>query len=160
MRSGTLNVPGIVGFAKACEIARKEMREEAKRVSELRDRLEYGLQKELDYIFVNGHPLERLSNNLNMSFLYIEGESLITAINGEIAVSTGSACTSGSKDPSYVLKAMGLPGDRMHSAVRFGLGRFNTAEEVDYVIDRVAMNVKKLRQLSSLYPGPRTAGKN
>lgn len=159
MRSGTLNVPGIVGFAKACEIARKEMHEEAKRVGELRDRLEYGLQKELDYVFVNGHPLDRLANNLNMSFLYIEGESLITAINGEIAVSTGSACTSGSKDPSYVLKAMGLPGDRMHSAVRFGLGRFNTQEEVDYVIDRVVMNVKKLRQLSSLYPGPGTAAK-
>ena len=160
MRSGTLNVPGIVGFAKACEIARKEMQEENKRVSELRDRLEYGLQKELDYTFVNGHPIDRLANNLNMSFLYIEGESLITAINGEIAVSTGSACTSGSKDPSYVLKAMGLPGDRMHSAVRFGLGRFNTLEEVDYVIDRVAMNVKKLRQLSALYPGPRAAGKS
>ncbi|HLD50333.1 MAG TPA: IscS subfamily cysteine desulfurase [bacterium] len=157
MRSGTLNVPGIVGFAKACEIARKETREESKRVAELRDRLEYGLQKELDYVFVNGHPIDRLYNNLNMSFLYIEGESLITAINGEIAVSTGSACTSGSKDPSYVLKAMGLPGDRMHSSVRFGLGRFNTIEEVDYVIDRVVMNVKKLRQLSALYPGPGTA---
>ena len=128
MRSGTLNVPAIVGFAKACEIARKEMDQENKHVSELRDRLEYGLQKELDSVYVNGHPIDRLPNNLNMSFLYIEGESLITAINGEIAVSTGSACTSGSKDPSYVLKAMGLPGERMHSSVRFGLGRFNTLE--------------------------------
>lgn len=152
MRSGTLNVPGIVGFAKACEIAREEMKEESKRLAALRDRLKKGFEKALDYISVNGHPTERLPNNLNMSFSFVEGEALINGINDEIAISSGSACTSRIPEPSHVLKALHLEGDRMHTAIRFGVGRFNTEEEVDYVIDRVVAMVKKLRQVSPLYP--------
>ena len=154
LRSGTLNVPGIVGFAKACEVAREEMHDENARILKLRNRLQKGLENALDHVYVNGHPKEKLCGNLNMSFLYTEGESLIMGVNGEIAISSGSACTSRSTEPSYVLKAMGLPGDRMHSAVRFGLGRFNTEREIDYVIDRIVLNVNKLRQLSPVYPGP------
>jgi len=150
MRSGTLNVPGIVGLGKACEICRQEMGEEAKRLTGLRDRLKNKLESELDYVHVNGSWEHRLPGNLNMSFLYVEGESLLMGIN-DVAVSSGSACTSATLEPSYVLKALGLGDDVAHSSIRFGLGRFNTQAEVDYVAAKVIDVVKKLRELSPLY---------
>jgi cysteine desulfurase len=150
MRSGTLNVPGIVGLGKACEIAQQEMAEEAKRLSGLRDRLKIKLEAELDFVHVNGSMEHRLPGNLNMSFLYVEGESLLMGIN-DVAVSSGSACTSATLEPSYVLKALGLGDDVAHSSIRFGLGRFNTQAEVDYVAAKVIDVVKKLRELSPLY---------
>jgi cysteine desulfurase len=150
MRSGTLNVPGIVGLGKACEIAREEMESEAKRLSALRDKLKAKLEGALDYIHVNGTMEHRLPGNLNMSFVYVEGESLLMGIN-DIAVSSGSACTSATLEPSYVLKALGLGDDVAHSSIRFGLGRFNTEAEVDYVADKVIDVVQKLRELSPLY---------
>lgn len=150
MRSGTLNVPGIVGLGKACEIAREEMAEEAAKLSKLRDKLKAKLESELDYIHVNGTMEHHLPGNLNMSFVYVEGESLLMGIN-DIAVSSGSACTSATLEPSYVLKALGLGDDVAHSSIRFGLGRFNSEAEVDYVADKVINVVKKLRELSPLY---------
>jgi cysteine desulfurase len=150
MRSGTLNVPGIVGLGAACEIAQKEMPEEAKRLSALRDKLRAGLESKLDEIFINGSIEHRLPNNLNMSFAYVEGESLLMGIN-DIAVSSGSACTSATLEPSYVLKALGVGEDLAHTSIRFGLGRFNTEEEVDYVTDKMVQVVTKLRELSPLY---------
>src|SRR6516162_1965191 len=132
MRSGTLNVPGIVGLGKACEIAQKEMPEEGARLRGLRDRLKAGLEAKLDEVYVNGSLEHRLPNNLNMSFAYVEGESLLMGIN-DVAVSSGSACTSATLEPSYVLKALGVGEDLAHTSIRFGLGRFNTQEEVDYV---------------------------
>jgi cysteine desulfurase len=150
MRSGTLNVPGIVGLGKACEIARGEMAEEATRLTKLRDKLKTKLESELDYIHVNGTMEHRLPGNLNMSFVYVEGESLLMGIN-DIAVSSGSACTSATLEPSYVLKALGLGDDVAHSSIRFGLGRFNSEAEVDYVGNKVIDVVKKLRELSPLY---------
>ncbi len=150
MRSGTLNVPGIVGLGKACEIARLEMDTEAAYLRGLRDRLKAKLESELDYVHVNGSWEHRLPGNLNMSFVYVEGESLLMGIN-DVAVSSGSACTSATLEPSYVLKALGLGDDVAHSSIRFGLGRFNTQAEVDYVADKVIDIVKKLRQLSPLY---------
>jgi cysteine desulfurase len=150
MRSGTLNVPGIVGLGKACEIAQKEMAEESVRMRGLRDRLKAGLEAKLDEVFVNGSWEHRLPNNLNMSFAYVEGESLLMGIN-DIAVSSGSACTSATLEPSYVLKALGVGEDLAHTSIRFGLGRFNTQEEVDYVIDKMVQVVTKLRELSPLY---------
>ncbi|MBE3132518.1 MAG: IscS subfamily cysteine desulfurase [Acidobacteria bacterium] len=150
MRSGTLNVTGIVGFGKAAEIAKHEMAAEAARLRALRDRLNEGLHKELDGIHVNGSMEHRLPNNLNVSFAYVEGESLLMGIN-DVAVSSGSACTSASLEPSYVLKALGTGDDLAHSSIRFGLGRFNTEEEVDYVIDKVTSVVKRLREMSPLY---------
>jgi len=150
MRSGTLNVPGIVGFGKACEIAREEMPAEAARLQALRDRLRNKLESELDYVEINGNMEHRLPGNLNMSFVYVEGESLLMGIN-DVAVSSGSACTSATLEPSYVLKALGLGDDVAHSSIRFGLGRFNTQAEVDYVADKVIGIVKKLRELSPLY---------
>jgi cysteine desulfurase len=135
MRSGTLNVPGIVGLGKACEIA-----------GELKDKL----LANLDYLHVNGSMEHRLPANLNVSFVYVEGESLLMGIN-DVAVSSGSACTSASLEPSYVLKALGLGDDVAHSSIRFGLGRFNTEAEVDYVADKVIDVVQKLRELSPLY---------
>ena len=150
MRSGTLNVTGIVGFGKAAEIAKHEMAAEAARLRALRDRLNEGLHKELDGIHVNGSMDHRLPNNLNVSFAYVEGESLLMGIN-DVAVSSGSACTSASLEPSYVLKALGTGDDLAHSSIRFGLGRFNTEEEVDYVIDKVTSVVKRLREMSPLY---------
>ncbi len=152
MRSGTLNVPGIVGFGKACEIAGAEMEAEAKRQIALRDRLQKKFESVLDYVFVNGtnEPGRRLPGNLNMSFVYVEGESLLMGIN-DIAVSSGSACTSATLEPSYVLKALGLGDDVAHSSIRFGLGRFNTEAEVDYVADKLIDVVQKLRELSPLY---------
>jgi len=150
MRSGTLNVPGIVGLGQACELAQAEMHEEAERLQRLRDRLRTRLEADLDYVHVNGNMEHRLPGNLNMSFVYVEGESLLMGIN-DVAVSSGSACTSATLEPSYVLKALGLGDDVAHSSIRFGLGRFNTEAEVDYVAAKVIDVVKKLRELSPLY---------
>ncbi len=147
MRSGTLNVPGIVGFGEACEIARLEMQEESKRLRTLRDRLKTRLETGLEFVQVNGTMQHRLSGNLNMSFLHVEGESLMMALN-DVAVSSGSACTSAAIEPSYVLKAIGVDDDVAHSSIRFGLGRFNTAAEVDYVAEKVIDVVHKLREFS------------
>ena len=150
MRSGTLNVPGIVGFGKACEIAHKEMPEESERLRRLRDRLKDGLFAKLDEVFINGSLIHRLPHNLNISFAYVEGESLLMGIN-DIAVSSGSACTSATLEPSYVLKALGVGEALAHTSIRFGLGRFNTEEEVDYATERVVQVVTRLRELSPLY---------
>jgi cysteine desulfurase len=150
MRSGTLNVPGIVGMGAACEIARNEMAAEAERELELRDYLRAKLENALDYTQVNGNMEHHLPGNLNMSFVYVEGESLLMGIN-DIAVSSGSACTSATLEPSYVLKALGLGDEIAHSSIRFGLGRFNTKAEVDYVADKIIDVVRKLRELSPLY---------
>jgi cysteine desulfurase len=150
MRSGTLNVPGIVGLGKACELCMEEMPAESKRLTAMRDRLRKTIEKNLDEVYVNGTYEHRLPGNLNMSFLYVEGESLLMGIN-DIAVSSGSACTSATLEPSYVLKALGLGDDLAHSSIRFGLGRFNTDAEVDYVAAKIVDVVKKLRELSPLY---------
>jgi cysteine desulfurase len=150
MRSGTLNVTGIVGLGEACGLAKAEMPEESKRMAYLRDKLRRKLESELDEVYVNGTMESRLPNNLNISFAYVEGESLLMGIN-DIAVSSGSACTSATLEPSYVLKALGAGDDLAHSSIRFGLGRFNTEEEVDYVAEKVIDVVRKLRELSPLY---------
>jgi cysteine desulfurase len=150
MRSGTLNIPGIVGLGEACAISQAEMAEETKRLSYLRDKMKDRLLAALDEVYVNGTLEHRLPNNLNISFAYVEGESLLMGIN-DIAVSSGSACTSATLEPSYVLKALGAGDDLAHSSIRFGLGRFNTEEEVDYVTAKVIDVVKKLRELSPLY---------
>src|SRR3954470_22832009 len=150
MRSGTLNVSGIVGLGKACELCMEEMPAESKRLTAMRDRLRQTIEKNLDEVYVNGNYEHRLPGNLNMSFLYVEGESLLMGIN-DIAVSSGSACTSATLEPSYVLKALGLGDDLAHSSIRFGLGRFNTDAEVDYVAAKIVDVVKKLRELSPLY---------
>jgi cysteine desulfurase len=150
MRSGTLNVPGIVGLGKACEISAARMMEEAETVTGLRERLRAGIAGQLEEAYLNGHPVRRLPGNLNMSFAYVEGESLMMALK-EIAVSTGSACTSASLEPSHVLRAIGVSEALAHTALRFGLGRFNTAEEIDYTIGRVVEEVRRLRDLSPLY---------
>ena len=150
MRSGTLNVPGIVGLGEACAICQTEMEDESKRMRFLRDKLKNKLESALDEVYVNGTMEYRVPNNLNISFAYVEGESLLMGIN-DIAVSSGSACTSATLEPSYVLKALGAGDDLAHSSIRFGLGRFNTEEEVDYVSDKVIDVVKKLRELSPLY---------
>jgi cysteine desulfurase len=150
MRSGTLNVPGIVGLGAACEIANREMPEESKRLRFLRDKLKDKLMTELDEVFINGSMEHRLPHNLNISFAYVEGESLLMGIN-DIAVSSGSACTSATLEPSYVLKALGAGDDLAHSSIRFGIGRFNTEEEIDYVGNKVIDVVRKLRELSPLY---------
>jgi cysteine desulfurase len=150
MRSGTLNVTGIVGLGEACGLAKAEMSEESKRMAYLRDKLRRKLESELDEVYVNGTMESRLPNNLNISFAYVEGESLLMGIN-DIAVSSGSACTSATLEPSYVLKALGAGDDLAHSSIRFGLGRFNTEEEVDYVAEKVIDVVRKLRELSPLY---------
>ena len=150
MRSGTLNVPGIVGLGKACEICQQEMPQESKRLLGLRERLRKGLEAKLDEVYINGSMEYRLPNNLNMSFAYVEGESLLMGIN-DVAVSSGSACTSATLEPSYVLKALGVGEDLAHTSIRFGLGRFTTQEEVDYVIDKMVQVVTKLRELSPLY---------
>ncbi len=150
MRSGTLNVPGIVGLGAACELCMNEMEAEGKRENELRDYLKNKLESALDYTQVNGNMAHHLPGNLNMSFVYVEGESLLMGIN-DVAVSSGSACTSATLEPSYVLKALGLGDDVAHSSIRFGLGRFNTKTEVDYVADKIIDVVRKLRELSPLY---------
>jgi cysteine desulfurase len=163
MRSGTLNVPGIVGLGKACELVRVGMADEAQRELRLRERLRDGLFSQLDEIYLNGHPTHRLPGNLNVSFAFVEGESLLMGLNGSvhpiaasasmapIAVSSGSACTSATLEPSYILKALGVGDDLAHTSIRFGVGRFNTDEEVDYVVDRVVSEVRRLRDLSPLY---------
>src|SRR5262245_32382146 len=150
MRSGTLNVPGIAGFGKACEIAQQDMPEESPRLARLRDKLYNGLRETLDEVFLNGHNTESITNNLNMSFAYVEGESLLMGMD-DIAVSSGSACTSATLEPSYVLKALGVGEDLAHTSIRFGLGRFTTEEEVDYVLNKVISNVVRLREMSPLY---------
>ncbi|MGH9521505.1 MAG: IscS subfamily cysteine desulfurase [Terriglobales bacterium] len=150
MRSGTLAVPGIVGLGKACEICMNEMPEESCRLAGLRNRLKDKLFDGLDEVYVNGNMEHHLPNNLNISFAYVEGESLLMGIN-DIAVSSGSACTSATLEPSYVLKALGTGDELAHSSIRFGLGRFNTVEEVDYVANKVIDVVKRLRELSPLY---------
>jgi cysteine desulfurase len=150
MRSGTLNVPGIVGLGKACELCGEEMAQESARLSKMRDRLRESIMSRLDETFINGSETHRLPHNINISFAYVEGESLLMGIN-DIAVSSGSACTSATLEPSYVLKALGVGEDLAHTSIRFGLGRFNTDEEVDYVADRVVETVSRLRELSPLY---------
>src|SRR2546425_3221395 len=150
MRSGPPDVARIVGLGKACEVAQKEMPEEAARLRKLRDRLRAGLESKLDEVFINGSMEYRLPNNLNMSFAYVEGESLLMGIN-DISGSSGSGRTSCTLEPSYVLKALGVGEDLAHTSIRFGLGRFNTEEEVDYVTDRVVETVNRLRELSPLY---------
>jgi cysteine desulfurase len=149
-RSGTLNVTGIVGLGKACALARAEMAEESERLLRLREKLRAGLLARLDLVTVNGSLEHRLPGNLNASFACVEGEALMMAVK-DVAVSSGSACTSASLEPSYVLRAMGISDDMAHSSIRFGLGRFTTEEEVDYVIDLFAQKVKKLREMSPLY---------
>jgi len=150
MRSGTLNVPGIVGFGKACELCMQEMESEAKRLSGLRDKLEKALL-ELEETYVNGNREHRLPHTANISFKYVEGEGLMMGFNKDIALSSGSACTSASLEPSYVLKALGLGDDLAHSSLRFGLGRFTTEEQIDYTINAVRSAVLKLREMSPLW---------
>ncbi len=150
MRSGTLNVPGIVGLGKACELCQQEMAAESERLRKLRDRLKDSIMSRLDETFINGSMVHRLPHNINISFAYVEGESLLMGIN-DVAVSSGSACTSATLEPSYVLKALGVGEDLAHTSIRFGIGRFNTEEEVDYVADRVVDTVTRLRELSPLY---------
>jgi len=149
LRSGTLNVPGIVGFGKACEIAHNELAEESSRLAGLRDRLRVHLTAELDHVVVNGCMEHRLPGNLNMSFLHVEGETLLTGLN-DVALSSGSACSSGKTHASHVLKALGLSDETAGSAIRFGIGRFNTKAEIDYVAGRVIELVKNLREVSAL----------
>ena len=150
MRSGTLNVPGIAGFGKAAQIAREELEKETSETFRMRERLRTTLERELDEVYINGDLEQRLPGNLNMSFAYVEGESLLMGIH-DIAVSSGSACTSASLEPSYVLKALGVGEDLAHTSIRFGIGRFNTDAEVDYVANRVIETVRRLRELSPLY---------
>jgi cysteine desulfurase len=150
MRSGTLNVTGIIGLGKACELCMQELPQESKRLAGLRDRLKDKIFSQLDEVYINGSMEHRLPGNINISFAYVEGESLLMGIN-DIAVSSGSACTSATLEPSYVLKALGAGDDLAHSSIRFGIGRFNTEAEVDYVADRVIDTVKRLRELSPLY---------
>ena len=151
MRSGTLNVPGIVGFGKACELCGQELESEAARLIALRTRLYEGLTTRLEEVHLNGHPTQRLPGNLNLSFAYVEGESFLMGLNQEVALSSGSACTSATLEPSHVLKALGIGEELAHASIRFGLGRFNTEEEVDYVIERVVEVTRRLRDLSPLY---------
>jgi len=150
MRSGTLNVPGIVGLGQAADIAMREMGDEAKRLQKLRDKLYNELSEKLEGVTLNGHPEERLPNTVNISFAWVEGEALMLGIS-EIAVSSGSACTSASLEPSHVLRAMGVLDVLAHNSIRFSLGRFNTEQEIDYTIKRVTEQVNRLRELSPLY---------
>lgn len=150
MRSGTLPVPLIIGFGKACELCEQDMPSEGKRIAAMRDRLHAWIMKNLDECYLNGHPTERLPHNLNISFAYVEGEALLMGVK-EIALSSGSACTSATLEPSYVLRALGVGSDLAHSSIRFGLGRFTTDEEVDYTAKRMVEAVKRLREMSPLY---------
>ena len=150
MRSGTLNVTGIIGLGKACELCQQEMAQETVKLSRLRDRLKEGIMSKLDECYINGSMEHRLPHNINIGFAFVEGESLLMGIN-DIAVSSGSACTSATLEPSYVLKALGVGEDLAHTSIRFGIGRFNTEEEVDYVVGRVVETVNRLRELSPLY---------
>ncbi len=150
MRSGTLNVAGIAGLGEACELARLEMADEMVRLASLREKLKVKLESSLEETYINGSMEHRLPGNLNISFAYVEGESLLMGIN-DVAVSSGSACTSATLEPSYVLKALGLGDDLAHTSIRFGIGRFNTEEEIDYTADKVISVVNKLRELSPLW---------
>ncbi len=150
MRSGTLNVPGIVGFGKACELCMQEMESDNKRISALRDKLETALTR-LEESYVNGSKEHRLPHVSNISFKYVEGEGLMMGFNKDIAVSSGSACTSASLEPSYVLKALGLGDDLAHSSLRFGLGRYTTDEQIEYTIEQVSKTVTRLREMSPLW---------
>jgi cysteine desulfurase len=150
MRSGTLNVPGIAGLGRAAELCGAEMAAEGERLQGLRQRLYDGLHRNLDELYVNGSMEHRLPHSLNISFAYVEGESLLMGIN-DVAVSSGSACTSASLEPSYVLKALGAGDDLAHSSIRFGLGRWTTEAEVDYVIEKLTSVVRRLREMSPLY---------
>jgi len=150
MRSGTLPVPLIVGFGKACELCEQEMPTESVRMAGLRDRLQEGIMGAMEEVYLNGHPTHRLPGNLNVSFAYVEGEALLMGVK-EIALSSGSACTSATLEPSYVLRALGVGSDLAHSSIRFGLGRFTTAEEVEYTIDRMIQAVNHLREMTPLY---------
>jgi len=150
MRSGTLNVPGIVGLGKACELCLHEMEQEGKRLTDLRDRLVQGITSQVPDVYLNGHPTKRLPGNANLSFAYVEGESLLMGLK-EVALSSGSACTSASLEPSYVLKSLGVGDELAHSSIRYGLGRFNTEEEVDYVIGHTVETVNRLREMSPLW---------
>jgi cysteine desulfurase len=150
MRSGTLPVPLIVGLGRACEIARTEMATENERTFRLRERLRKGIMDKLPETYLNGHPTERLPGNANISFAYVEGEGLMMGIK-DVAVSSGSACTSASLEPSYVLRALGVGDELAHSSIRFGIGRFNTEAEVDFVVNLVVREVSRLREMSPLY---------
>lgn len=150
MRSGTLPVPLIAGFGKAIELCRQEMATDAIRVAGLRDKLQDGILAAMEEVYLNGHPIHRLPGNLNLSFAYVEGEALLMGVK-EIALSSGSACTSATLEPSYVLRALGVGSDLAHSSIRFGLGRFTTEEEVDYTIERMVKAVNHLREMSPLY---------
>ncbi len=150
MRSGTLPVPLIVGFGKAAELCEQEMATEAVRMAKMRDRLQEGIMGAMEEVYLNGHPTERLPGNLNISFAYVEGEALLMGVK-EIALSSGSACTSATLEPSYVLRALGVGSDLAHSSIRFGIGRFNTDEEIDYTIERMLKAVTHLREMSPLY---------
>ena len=150
IRSGTLNVPGIVGFGAACELCKQEMAEEAKQITALREQLYHGLSKRTDLIHLNGHPTKRVPGNLNLSFEFVESQSILSGLN-EIALSSGSACNSDSVEPSYVLRAMGVKDELALGAIRFGLGRHNTKAEVDTVVECVAAQIVRLRELSPLY---------
>jgi len=150
MRSGTLNVPGIVGLGRACELSQKEMAEEGERLRRQRDKLKDAITSRLEGTSINGSMDHRLPGNLNLSFAGVEGDALLMGIN-DVAVSSGSACTSATLEPSYVLRALGVPEELAHSSIRFGLGRFNTDEEIEYAAARVIETVKRLRELSPLY---------
>jgi len=150
MRSGTLNVPAIVGLGKACELGREELASESERCRALRDHMHERIEKELGFVELNGHPTERLPGNLNLSFHFVEGESLIMGIS-DVAVSSGSACTSASLEPSHVLRSMDVGEDLAHSSIRFGIGRFTTREEVDYAANSLIKAVRRLREMSPLY---------
>jgi cysteine desulfurase len=150
MRSGTLPVPLIVGFGKACELCEQEMPTEAPRLAAMRDRLQAGIMNAMEEVYLNGHPTQRLPHNLNISFAYVEGESMLMGLK-EIALSSGSACTSATLEPSYVLRALGVGSDLAHSSIRFGVGRFNNNDEIDYTIKRIIEVVTKLREMSPLY---------
>lgn len=150
MRSGTLPVPLIVGFGKACELCEQEMPTEAPRLAAMRDRLQAGIMNAMEEVYLNGHSTQRLPHNLNISFAYVEGESMLMGLK-EIALSSGSACTSATLEPSYVLRALGVGSDLAHSSIRFGVGRFNNNDEIDYTIKRIIEVVTKLREMSPLY---------
>jgi cysteine desulfurase len=156
MRSGTLNVPGIVGLGKACEIALKEMEKDAAHASMLRNKLEAALL-EIEETNVNGSPIHRLPHTTNLCFHFVESEGLLMALNKLIALSSGSACTSGSLEPSYVLKALGLSDELAHSSLRFGIGRFTTEQEIDFTIEKVKEAVQNLREISPLWEMSRAA---
>jgi cysteine desulfurase len=157
LRSGTLNVPGIVGLGQACEVAARLWKTEAERLTRLRERMIAGIFGELDHVYLNGHPTQRLPQNINLSFAYVDGEALIMGLK-EVACASGSACTSTTLEPSYVLRAMGVDEALIHASIRFGLGRWTTEEEVDYAVQAVAARVRRLRELSPQYALARRGG--